>query len=127
LKLIFIYGPPAVGKLTVATELAKQTGFKLFHNHISLQFVQSVFEFGTKLFWRLTDKFRLEMLEEAAKERVDTVFTFVYVKGTDDSFVRQTIRRVRSRGGQVCFVRLHCHEEELAKRVKTKARRNMEK
>ncbi len=127
LKLVFIYGPPAVGKLTVATELAKITGFKLFHNHVSLQFVRSIFDFGTRAFWRLTDKFRLEMFEEAAKGGVDTIFTFVYGKGTDDPFVKETIQRVKSHGGQVCFVRLYCSRKELAKRVKTNARRSMGK
>ena len=48
MKLVFIYGPPAVGKLTVATELVKLTGFKLFDNHVSIDFVKSVFEFGTR-------------------------------------------------------------------------------
>ncbi len=127
MKLIFIYGPPAVGKLTVATELAKITGFKLFHNHVSIQFVQSIFEFGTKTFWRLIDKFRLEMLEEASKEEVDTIFTFVYSRGTDDDFVRNAIHRVRSHGGRVCLVRLHCDEQTLAMRVKAKDRRRMGK
>lgn len=127
MKLIFIYGPPAVGKLTVATELAKLTGFKLFHNHVSIQFVQSIFDFGTKTFWRLTDKFRLQMLEEAAREKVDTIFTFVYGKGTDDDFVRNAIHRVGLHGGRVCFVRLYCDERELAKRVKAKDRRRMGK
>jgi broad-specificity NMP kinase len=127
LKLIFIYGPPAVGKLTVATELAKLTGFKLFHNHVSIQFVQSIFEFGTKTFWRLTDKFRLEILEEASKEDVDTVFTFVYGKAADDAFVRNVIHRVKLHGGRVCFVRLYCDEQTLAKRVKAKDRRRMGK
>jgi tRNA uridine 5-carbamoylmethylation protein Kti12 len=77
MRLIFIYGPPASGKLTVATELVKLTGFKLFHNHVSIQFVQSIFEFGTKTFWRLTSKYRLEMLEEASKAGVNVIFTFV--------------------------------------------------
>ncbi len=127
MKLVFIYGPPAVGKLTVARELAKITGFKLFHNHVSIRFVQSIFEFGTKTFWRLTDKFRLEMLEEASKEKVDTIFTFVYGKGTDDDFVRNAIHRIRLHGGRVCFVRLYCEERELAKRVKAEDRRRLGK
>jgi len=128
MRLVFIYGPPASGKLTVATELAKMTGFKLFHNHISIQFVQSIFKFGTKTFWHLTGKYRLEMIEEAAKEGIDTIFTFVYSKGEeDDRFVKQVVQRVRSHAGQVHFVRLYCDREELARRVKTSQRKRMGK
>jgi shikimate kinase len=127
MRLVFIYGPPASGKLTVATELAELTGFKLFHNHVSIQFVQSIFEFGTKTFWRLTSKYRLEMLEEAAKEGIDTIFTFVYSKGEDDQFVKHVVQMVRSHRGQVCFVRLHCNREELVRRVKASQRRKMGK
>jgi shikimate kinase len=127
MRLVFIYGPPASGKLTVATELAKLTGFKLFHNHVSIEFVQSIFEFGTKTFWRLTGKYRLEMLEEAAKEGIDTVFTFVYGKGEDDQFVKRVLQRVGSHGGQVCFVRLYCDRKELVRRVKASQRRRMGK
>jgi shikimate kinase len=127
MRLIFIYGPPASGKLTVATDLAKLTGFKLFHNHVSIQFVQSIFELGTKTFSRLTNKYRLEMIEEAAKERVDMIFTFVYGKGEDDEFVKDTLQRVRSQGGRVCFVRLYCEREELARRVKATRRKKMGK
>ncbi len=36
MRLVFIYGPPGVGKLTVARELAALTGFKLFHNHLTV-------------------------------------------------------------------------------------------
>ena len=127
MKLVFIYGPPGVGKLTVATELAKLTGFKLFHNHISIQFVRSVFEFGTKRFWKVTEKFRLAMIEELAKAGVDTIFTFVYTKATDEPFVKRTILTVRKHGGRIYFVRLDCDEEELVRRVNNKARRAMGK
>jgi tRNA uridine 5-carbamoylmethylation protein Kti12 len=127
MRLVFIYGPPASGKLTVAKELAKLTGFRLFHNHVSIDFVQSLFEYGTKPFWRLVDKYRTEMMEEAAKEGVDTIFTFVYGKTTDDPFVRRVIRRVKARGGRVCFVRLQCGRDELARRVTNKARRSLGK
>src|SRR5712664_3838045 len=127
MRLVFIYGPPASGKLTVGTELAKLTGFKLFHNHISIQFVQSIFEFGTKTFWRLTGKYRLEMLGEATKEGIDTIFTFVYSKGEDDRFVKHVVQMVRSHRGQVCFVRLYCDREELVRRVKASQRRKMGK
>jgi tRNA uridine 5-carbamoylmethylation protein Kti12 len=127
MKLVFIYGPPASGKLTVAKELAKLTGFRIFHNHVSIQFVESLFEFGTRPFWRLTNKYRTEMIEEAAREGVDTIFTFVYGKTTDDPFVRRVVRKVNAHGGKVCFVRLHCDRDELERRVGNKARRSLGK
>ena len=37
MKLVFIYGLPGVGKLTVAKELSIITGYKLFHNQCSLK------------------------------------------------------------------------------------------
>jgi len=126
-KLIFIYGPPAVGKLTVARKLARMTGYKLYHNHVSIDFVKSVFEFGTPTFWRLVDKFRREMLEEAAKEGIDVIFTFVYDRGSDDEFVNDVVRRVKSQGGMVCFVRLYCDPQELARRVNAKSRKKLGK
>jgi len=92
MKLVFIYGPPAVGKLTVATELAKQTGFKLFDNHVSIDFVKAVFEFGIERYWKLTERFRLLMFEEAAKHGINTIFTFAYDKATDNPYVKKTIQ-----------------------------------
>ena len=59
-KLVFTYGPPAVGKLTVAAELARIMGFKLYRNHVSVDAVKLVFEFVTPTFRRLVDKHRRE-------------------------------------------------------------------
>lgn len=127
MRLLFIYGPPASGKLSVAKKLAKLTGFRLFHNHVSIQFVKSLFEFGTAAFWRLTDKVRLDMIEEAAKENVDTIFTFVYAKGSDDSFVRQVRNKVSLHRGSVLFVRLQCDRQELLHRVNNRTRKSQGK
>ena len=67
------------------------------------------------------------MIEEAAKEGVDTIFTFVYGKKTDDPFVRRIIRRVNAHGGRVYFVRLRCEKDELERRVGNKARKSFGK
>src|SRR5207237_8279286 len=108
---------------TVATELVKLTGFKLFDNHVSIDFVKSVFEFGTRRYWKLIEKYRLSMFNEAAKHGINTIFTFVYDKASDNPFVKKTIQTISREGGSVCFVRLFCDEEELARRVKGKGRR----
>ena len=37
MKLVFIIGDAAVGKMTVGRELEKLTGLKLFHNHMTIE------------------------------------------------------------------------------------------
>lgn len=39
MKLVVIFGPLAVGKMTVGQELAKRTGLRLFHNHMTIDLV----------------------------------------------------------------------------------------
>ena len=47
MRLVFLYGPPAVGKLTVAKALARLTGYKVFHNHLTIDLVASILDWGT--------------------------------------------------------------------------------
>ena len=123
MKLVFIYGPPAAGKLTVATELAEATGFKLFHNHLSVNLLTPVFEFGSRPFFKLIDKFRLEIIEEAAKEQINgLIFTFCYAPVIDDPFVERVVRAVERHAGQVCFVQLYCERASLEARVTAETR-----
>ena len=83
MKLIIIYGAPAAGKLTIATEVARRTGFKLFHNHVSIDCVRPVFDFGSPPFLRMIETIRFAMIAEAAREGVGLIHTFVYASGED--------------------------------------------
>ena len=76
MKLIMIYGSPAVGKLTTANAIAEKTDFKVFHNHLTISAVKPVFEFGTAPFWKLVHLFRIETIAEAARENVNLIYTF---------------------------------------------------
>ncbi len=62
MRFIFLHGLPGVGKLTVATELAKRTGFRVFHNHLAVDLVESLFEFGSLPFVELRGKLRLKVV-----------------------------------------------------------------
>ncbi len=121
--LVFIYGPPAAGKLTVARELADLTGFRLFHNHLTVNLVSSVFPFLSEPWVRLLNKVRGEVFAEAAREGVDLIFTNVW-RGRPEhaEVVRGWLRGVESHGGKTAFVQLGCEREELLRRVQDESR-----
>lgn len=124
MNLIFIYGSPSVGKLTVAKELASKTGYKLFHNHLTVDLVRSLFEYGSEQAVRLSSKFRLEMFAEAAKAKLPgVIFTYVYAKDLDDEPVKEIVDTVERAGGNILFVLLKTEKSELLKRVKGESRR----
>lgn len=128
MKLIVLYGPPAAGKYTIAKAVAEETGYKLFHNHLTVDLLKSVLTFGTPEFFRLSDSIRLDIFEQAAKENVPgVIFTFVYEKPSDDDFVRQLIERVASNNGEIVFIQIYCEQEELLRRVTEESRQQFRK
>lgn len=132
MKLILIYGPPAVGKLTVAQELSKLTGYKLFHNHLVADLVTSVFEFETTQFTDLSMEFKYKIVEEAAKSNTSLIMTLVYgvetIKGSrEDEFIKGLIARVERYGGEIVFVKLTCSKEEQLKRLGDESRKMFKK
>lgn len=128
MNLVFIYGPPGVGKLTVAKALAKATGYKLFHNHATTDVVDAVFPFGTSSYRRLVDQYRLLMFEEAARAKIPgLIFTVVYAREYDQQFLKDVIRAVRRHGGRVCWVKLTASQTVLERRIKHAGRRQFNK
>ena len=127
MDLVYIYGPPAVGKLTVAKEIVTRTGFKLFHNHLTIDCVLPVFEFGTDPFWRLVHSIREDIMSEAARENVDLVFTTVYNHPGSQPQTWRRFEAIESNGGRVCLVQLTCAREQLEARVGAKHRQDMGK
>ena len=122
MKLLIIYGAPAAGKLTIATEVARRIGFKLFHNHVSIDCVKPVFDFGTSPFLRMIETIRFAMIAEAAREGVDLIHTFVYAAGEDDEHFAKLIASAEDHGGEVHLVLLRCQPEELKLRIGNESR-----
>ena len=114
--LLFLYGPPAVGKLTVAKELAKRRRFRILHNHLTIDPVAEFLEFGTPVFWDVVERFREDLVGGAAKEGVDVVYTFVFAPG-DEPHVASVVAAFERHGGKVTFVQLLAPREELVLRV----------
>lgn len=122
MKLIFIYGPPSVGKLTVAKELAKLTNFALVDNHSVVTPIAKVFGWGHPEQRRLGEKFRFELFEAAAKEGISLITTFGGGGAYYDAFIQKTKSLVEKHGGSVVFVRLTAPKDVLFERVSDQSR-----
>jgi len=117
MDLIFLHGSTGAGKLTVARELAQLTGLRLFHNHLTVDALTAVFDFGTESFIRLREQIWLTVFREAAKRNISLIFTFTPERTVGPSFIPRTIDAVESVGGRVRFVALVCPVEELERRI----------
>jgi chloramphenicol 3-O-phosphotransferase len=117
MKLVFLHGAPAVGKLAVARELAELTGFQLFHNHLTVDLVSSLFAFGTEPFVHLREKIWLAAFREAARQNVSLIFTFNPEHTVRERFVQDTLDLIEAEGGRVVFVELTCSQDELERRL----------
>lgn len=127
MELIFVHGAPAVGKLTVARELAELTGFRLFHNHLTVDLVSSLFPFGSEPFILLREKIWLAAFAEAARQNLSLIFTFNPESTVRERFVQDTIEIVEAENGQVIFVELTCAGEELERRMEDSSRKEFGK
>jgi hypothetical protein len=69
MTFVLLFGPQAVGKMTVGKELAALTGFRLFHNHMTIEPLYAIFGDARET-WRLSNAFRRAIFEAAAESVV---------------------------------------------------------
>ncbi len=130
MDLVFIYGPPAAGKLTVAMELEKLTGYVVFHNHISDDLALKFFARGTDQYSALSMKVRMDVIEALVRGGVDFIFTSAFIKGyTKEALqlVDGVVKMAEGYGGRVCFVYLTARQAELLRRVDMDSRKGFGK
>ena len=112
--LVWIFGPPAVGKMTVGLELSRLTGIPLFHNHVSIEAVLPVFAYGTPPFNRLVGRFRDHVFQEAADSDLPgLIFTMMWAFDLDSDlrFVERQKDVFERAGGRAVFVELQASLE----------------
>lgn len=118
MKLIFLYGPPAVGKVTVARELARLTGWRLFHNHLTVNLALSLFDFGTPGFVALRETVWFAAFRRALADRVPVViFTFNPENSVPQRFIDELFAEIAAGGGEVVPIELTASEAEIECRI----------
>ena len=125
MKLVILFGPPAVGKMTVGYELAKRTGLKLFHNHMTIDPLLNIFEWGQPAFHRLVGEFRRRIFEEVAvSELPGLIFTYVWAMNheSDKEDIEGICKIFREQGADVYFVELEAELDARLARNETEFR-----
>jgi len=125
MKLVIIFGPHAVGKMTVGQELAKLTGLRLFHNHMTIEIVSDLFENLPEECSRLTNLFREEVFQAYTKsDEYGMIFTFMFA--IDDQHDWEYLDHVegifRGQGADIYYVELAADFDVRIERNKTENR-----
>ena len=86
MKLVFLHGSPAVGKLTVAKALLRLVPGRLIDNHAAIDLARTVFDFGAPGFWELVHASRCAALRAAGEHDVPLLaMTFCYADPHDQA------------------------------------------
>ena len=111
--------------MTVGYELAKLTGFRLFHNHMTIELVLNFFDFEQPQFHTLVSEFRRRVFEEvAASDLPGLIFTFVWALDleTERAYIERSCDIFREKGAEIYFVELEAELTERLKRNKSEFR-----
>jgi cytidylate kinase len=129
MKLIIIYGAPAVGKLTTANQLSKKTGYPVLHNHMTIDLVASFFSFNTEPFYQLLREIRLDIVKELLNQKTPGLIWTSGLPNTPDNkkFYKNLENLIEKNGGTVRYIKLVCDAREQKVRVLNKDRKKYSK
>jgi hypothetical protein len=116
--LLFLHGPPAAGKYTVARELVARTGFELYHNHQVVDDVLTRHAFGTPGFVAERDRAWREHLGAAAGDPARRlIFTFNPENSVPQAFIDWLFTALPTRGAVVHSVALTLPDPVIESRL----------
>ena len=100
-QVIFLFGRPGVGKLTVGELLSVETGYRLLHNHAVVDLVTALFPFGSPPFVSLRERIWLGTIDAClAAQQSGVIMTFAPESTVTDEFIPTLQKRVIARGAQ---------------------------
>jgi hypothetical protein len=122
MKLVFLIGDAAVGKMTVGQELMKQTGLRLFHNHMM---IEPVIEIFGSFNGQVTQQLRDVIFREFAKsDNEGMIFTYMWAfdMQSDWDYVAHVADIFRQQGSEIYYVELIASQEIRLQRNETENR-----
>lgn len=128
--VVFIYGIPATGKLTIGRELSKRTGFTLLHNHLILDIIYNLYGWESIEGQKMRETMYFALTKSLINQNKNIIYThvyqpnYVYPSGISDTLFIAKIKNIAEKNGYIFFpVQLICDNKELLKRVVTPSRK----
>ncbi len=122
MKLVFIVGDSAVGKMTVEQELTKITDLRLFHNHMIIEPVLDIFGYFNG---KAISKIREVIFEEfASSQQYGMIFTYMWAfdQQADWDYVEGVCNIFKKYNADIYFVELVTSQEIRLQRNATENR-----
>lgn len=122
MKLLFLFGDAAVGKMTVGQELMKMTDLRLFHNHMT---IEPVIEIFGRYNGRAITRLREVVFEEfAASGAYGLIFTYMWAfdQQHDWDYVEHVKSIFAPYGTEFYYVELIAPQEVRLERNRTENR-----
>ena len=123
-QVVFLFGRPGVGKLTVGELLSIETGYRFLHNHAVVDLATSLFSFGSAPFVELRERLWLDAIDAClAAKQSGVIMTFAPEATVTDEFLPMLQKRVTAKGGgSLRFIELRCSDAELEIRIEAESR-----
>ena len=122
MKLLLLIGDGAVGKMTVGQELMKQTGLRLFHNHMTIEPVLEIFgEFHTDVILQMREVIFREFAKSDHYGMIHTVM-WAFDEPEDWEYMRHVVEIFEKQGAEIYCVELVAPLEVRLQRNETENR-----
>ncbi|MBR4972141.1 MAG: shikimate kinase [Oscillospiraceae bacterium] len=119
MKLVFLIGDAAVGKMTVGQELMKQTGLRLFHNHMTIEPVLDIFgAFRGDTILKLREIIFQDFAKTDNYGMIHTIM-WAFDMPSDWEYIRHISDIFRQQGGEVYYVELVASQDIRLQRNET--------
>lgn len=122
MKLVFLIGDAAVGKMTVGQELMNLTGLRLFHNHMM---IEPVIEIFGAFNGHVTQQLREVIFREFAKsDNKGMIFTYLWAfdMPSDWDYVAHVADIFKAQGAEIYYAELIAPQEIRLQRNETENR-----
>jgi shikimate kinase len=128
MALIFLYGPPAVGKLTIANEISKlNSEYKVFDNHSTINLIKKYQIFEDANFHELSNEMRSVLFKSFAKNRLNIITTFCLSDSKEDLDYITNIIDIYKNKDEIYFIKLWANIDVLKNRISNEDRKEMQK